>query len=91
MSAIYAMKNLKIFFNVIDVIFFHVLDVLIIIILVKIANAHNVEYIYLKNNILYINMKMKLIYFTLSIISFLSYIYTYCIMKYTLYLIRNYF
>ena len=52
MGAIYAMKNLKIFFNVIDVIFFHVLDVLIIIILVKIANAHNVEYIYLKNNIL---------------------------------------
>ena len=60
MSAIYAMKKkLKNFLNVIDVIFFHALDALIIIILVKIANAHNVDYIYLKNNILYINMKMK--------------------------------
>ena len=30
---------------------------------------------------------MKIIYFTLSIVSSLSYLYTYCIMKYTLYFI----
>ena len=87
MSAIYAMKNLKNFFNVIDVIFYHVLYVLITIILVKIANVHNVENNYLKNNILYINLKMKIIYFTLSIVSSLSYLYTYCIVKYISYFI----
>ena len=48
----------------------------------KIANVHSVENNYLKNNILYYNMKMRLTLFTLSTIGTLSYIYPSWLMKY---------
>ena len=65
--------------------FLYVLHVLIKYISTRRQNAHNAANICSKNNILYINM--KIIYFTLSIIGFLSYIYTYCILKYISYFI----